>query len=285
MSTIAVTGASGQLGRLVVKRLKEKRAGSIIALARSPVKVADLGVTVREFDYDKPEIMDRALRGVDTLLFISASEIGKRLAQHMNVIAASKKAGVKWIVYTSLLHADRSPLSLAGEHFPTEEAIRASGIPFTILRNGWYTENYLGSLKGAIAAGTMIGSVGDGKVSAASRIDFAEAAVAVLTGSGHHGKYYELAGDHAFTLHELAAEVSKQGGKRVVYKSMSEADYAAALAGFGLPQPVAEAIASWDVGASKDALFDDSGTLSRLIGRPTTLLSAVVARAMETVAK
>ena len=282
--SIAVTGATGQLGRLVVSNLKGKvpAAGTdIIALARSAAKAVDLGVTVREADYTQPETLDRAFVGVDTLLLISSSEVGQRMAQHHNVIEAAKKAGVKRIVYTSLLHADTSPLSLANEHRATEAELKASGIAFTILRNGWYTENYTGSISGALAGGAFLGSAGDGKISSATRADYAEAAVAVLTGEGHEGKTYELAGDEAFTLRDLAAEVSRQTGKEISYKNLPEAEYAATLTGFGLPEPLAQAIAGWDVAASQGALFDDSHQLSTLIGRPTTPLREAVAEMLK----
>lgn len=282
---IAITGATGHLGRLVVNKLKANvPAENIVALVRTPAKAADLGVTVREADYNQPETLNQALAGIDTLLLISGSEVGQRVAQHHNVIQAAKKAGVQRIVYTSLLRANTSPLSLAAEHYATEEDLQASGIPFTSLRNGWYTENYTGSIPGALAGGALIGSAGDGKISFAPRADYAEAAVAVLTGAGHEGKIYELAGDQPYTLSDLAAEVSRQTGKTIPYQNLPESDYAAALASFGLPQAVAQSIAGWDVDAAQGALFDDGRQLSSLIGRPTTPLSTVVADALKSAA-
>ena len=279
--TIAITGATGQLGRLVVQRLKKRVAASeLLALVRSPERAADLGIAARKFDYSEPATLAPALDGVDTLLFISASEPGKRIAQHRNVIAAAKQAGVKRIVYTSLLHADRSPLDLATEHLPTEKEIEASGIPHTILRNGWYTENYAGSIPGAVAGGAFIGSAGEGRVSSASRADFADAAVAAVTDASHTGKTYELAGDQSWTLNDLAAEISRQTGKTIPYRNLSQADYAAALQSFGLPEGLTHAIAGWDVGASKGALLDDGRQLSKLIGRPTTPMSVTVREAL-----
>jgi NAD(P)H dehydrogenase (quinone) len=201
--------------------------------------------------------------------------------QHRNVIEAAGTAGVKWIVYTSILHADTSPISLAGEHLATEVMLKESGIPYTILRNGWYTENYTGSIPGALAAGAFIGSAGSGKISLAARVDFAEAAATVLTGKGQQGKIYELAGDKAYTLSDLAAEISRQTGKTIPYRNMPAAEYAAVLAGFGLPEAVAKAIAGWDIDASNGALFDDSRQLSALIGRPTTSLSDSVAESLK----
>ncbi|WP_339451049.1 SDR family oxidoreductase [Pseudomonas sp. JAI120] len=279
---IAVTGATGQLGRLVVEKLKQKvPASNLIALARSPEKASDLGVNVRAADYDNPKTLVAALNGVDTLLLISSSEIGKRLSQHRNVINAAKQAGVNRVVYTSLLHADTSSLSLAEEHRQTEAELKASGLAFTILRHGWYTENYTGFIAGALSAGEFIGSAGDGKIAAATREDFAQAAAVVLTRDDQEGKIYELAGDSAWTLSELAAEVSRQTGRNIPYKNLPESDYASALINFGLPEPLAQALAGYDVSASQGALFDDSHQLSTLIGRATTSLSAAVAIALK----
>jgi NAD(P)H dehydrogenase (quinone) len=279
---IGITGATGQLGRIVVSKLKEKvPANNIIALVRSTGKAADLGVEAREADYDQPETLETALNGIETLLLISSSEVGKRATQHQNVINAAKKAGVKRIVYTSLLHADTTSISLATEHLATEAALKESGIPYTVLRNGWYTENYAGSIPGAIAGGALLGSAGDGKISAASRNDYAEAAVVVLTSEGHQGKVYELAGDEAFTLTDLAADISQQSGKNIPYNNLPEGEYATILAGFGIPEGFAQVIAGWDVGISKGDLFDDSKQLSSLIGRSTTPVGEVVAEAVK----
>ena len=279
---IAVTGASGQLGRLVIERLRAKvQAGDIVALVRTPSKATDLGVEVREADYTRPGTLDKALAGIDTLLMISGSEVGQRLVQHRNVIEAAKKAGVRRVVYTSVLHAELSTLSLAPEHVETEALLKASGLSVTLLRNGWYTENYTASVGPAVANGAFIGSAGQGKIASAARADFADAAVAVLTTAGHEGKTYELAGDSAYTLAELAAEISRQTGKDIPYKDLPAADYAAALTGAGVPAPWPEALASFDVEAAKGALFDDGHVLSTLIGRPTTSLKDSVAAALK----
>jgi len=279
--TIAITGATGQLGRLVAAGLKTRiPAADLVALARTPAKAAGLGIAARAADYSDPAALRSALQGVDTLLLISSSEVGQRVAQHRNVIDAAQAAGVKRIVYTSLLRADTSPLSLAGEHVETERMLKACGVAYTILRNGWYTENYTGSIQGALAGGAFLGSAGEGRISSAARADYAEAAVAVLTGAGHENKTYELAGDAAYTLADLAAEVSRQAGRPIAYRNLPEAEYAGALAGFGLPPVLAAAIASWDTGASQGALFDAGRQLSRLIGRPTTPLGASVAEAL-----
>jgi NAD(P)H dehydrogenase (quinone) len=281
--TIAITGATGKLGRLIIDNLKARtQATSIIALARTPAKAADLGVQVRQADYSKPNTVERALAGVDTLLLVSSNEIGQRAVQHRNVIEAAKKAGVQWILYTSLLHAETSAIkSLADEHLVTEADLKASGVPFTILRNGWYTENYTASVPRAVAGGAFLGSAADAKISSAPRADYAEAAATVLTSEGHQGKVYELAGDQAYTLSDLAAEISRQSGKTIPYKNLSEAEYAAALVGFGLPAPAAEAYAAFDAGAAQGALFDDGHQLSKLIGHPTTPLAISVADALK----
>lgn len=280
--TIAVTGATGQLGRLIVEKLKSRTsADAIIALARAPEKAGDLGVAVRSSHYAKPETLVPALKGVDILMLVSSSEVGQRAVQHRNVIDAAKQAGVQRIVYTSLLNADESPLSLAEEHRQTETDLKASGIAHTVLRNGWYSENYTGSISGALAEGAFIGSASDGRISAAPRADFAEAAAVVLTSTGHDGKNYELAGDDAWTLAELAAEISLQTGRTIPYRNLPPFEYAIALAGYGLPESLAEAIAGWDVDASQGALFHQSRSLSGLIGRPTTPLSASVAEALQ----
>ena len=274
---IAITGATGQLGQLVIEQLLNTvPANQIVAIVRNPAKAEALsqqGITVRQGDYADESTMTSALRGIDKLLLISSSEVGQRATQHQNVINAAKAAGVKFIAYTSLLHADKSPLGLHVEHVATEKALAESGIPYALLRNGWYTENYLASAPPALEHGVFIGAAGEGKIASATRTDYAAAAARVISGDGHAGNVYELAGDHAWTLSELAAELSKQSGKNVTYQNMSEADFAAALKGVGLPAGLADMLADSDVGASKGGLFDDSHTLSKLIGRPTTPLS------------
>ena len=277
-----VTGATGQLGRIVIEKLKERiSSDSIVALVRSPQKAADMGVEVREFDYNKKDNLANALKGIDRLLLISANEIGERARQHKNIIEAAKRAGVKWIVYTSILRADTSTLSLAGEHFATETALKESGIHYTILRNSWYTENYTGSVKGAVAGSAFLGSAGNGKIASAVRADFAEAAVVVITGQNHEDKVYELAGDEAYTLADLAAEISRQTGKNIPYRNLTENEYADILKSFGLPEGIAHAIAGWDISASKGDLFDNTHQLSKLIGKPTTPLAKAVEDALK----
>ncbi|ELY4675997.1 SDR family oxidoreductase [Cronobacter turicensis] len=273
---IAITGATGHLGlRVIDTLLNTVAAQEIVAIVRNPAKAATLsakGVQVRAADYGDVAALTAALAGVEKLLLISSSEVGQRAPQHRNVIDAAKTAGVKLIAYTSLLHADRSPLGLAEEHVATEKMLADAGIPYVLLRNGWYTENYLASVPPALEHGVFIGSAGDGKIASASRQDYAEAAAKVLTLDNQAGRVYELAGDNAWTLRDLTALLSKETGKTVAYQNLSEADFAAALAGAGLPEGFAKLLADSDIGASKGGLFDDSRQLSALIGRPTTSL-------------
>ncbi len=278
---IALTGATGQLGHYVLQDLLNTvPASQIVAIVRNPAKAQALsqqGVVVRQADYSDEAALTAALQGVDKLLLISSSEVGQRAVQHRNVINAAKAAGVKFIAYTSLLHADTSPLGLAAEHIETEQMLADSGIAYALLRNGWYTENYLASAPPAAPINTPCSSAGgEGKIASATRADYATAAARVITSEGHEGKIYELAGDNAWTLSDLAAELSKQSGKNVVYQNLSEADFAAALKSVGLPAGLADMLADSDVGASKGGLFDDSRTLSTLIGRPTTSLAESV---------
>ncbi len=235
---------------------------------------------MRAADYGDPVALAAALACVDILLLISSSEVGARVAHHRNVIAAAKAAGVGRIAYTSILHADASPIGLADDHRATEADLRASGVAFTLLRNGWYVENYTAAIPGALAGGALIGAAGDARISAAPRADYAEAAAVVLAGDGHAERTYELAADQAFTLADLAAEIARQVGRAIPYRNLSEADYAAALAGFGLPDPAARAYARYDTDAAAGALLDEGRALSALIGRPTTPLAASVAAAL-----
>ena len=273
---IVVTGANGQLGQLVIQSLlRSVPASQIVAAVRQPAKagaLAALGVQVREADYNRPDTLDAAFAGADKVLLISSSEVGQRLPQHQNVIDAAVRAGVKLLAYTSLLKADTSPLGLAAEHLATERALKASGLPH-VLRNGWYTENYLASVPAALAHGALIGSAGEGRIASAARADYADAAAAVLTQADQAGKVYELAGDSAYTLAELAAELSQATGKTIPYVNLPEADFKGALLQAGLPAPIAELLANSDAGAAQGGLYDGSGQLGRLIGRPTAALA------------
>lgn len=281
---IVVTGASGQLGRLVIHSLlKRIPASQIVAAVRNPASVADLaqlGVQVRQADYTQPASLSTAFAGAKKLLLISSNEVGQRVAQHAAVITAAKQAGVALLAYTSLLHADSSPLGLAAEHQQTEQLIRDSGLAHVILRNGWYTENYLAAIPAALAHGVLLGCAGEGRIASAARADYAEAAAVVLTTTQPANVIYELAGDEAYTLAQLAAEVSKVSGKSVVYQDLPEADYRAALLNAGLPEGLASLLADSDRGASQDWLFDDSHQLGTLIARPTTAWRSLVAEAV-----
>jgi NAD(P)H dehydrogenase (quinone) len=273
---ILVTGASGQLGRLVINSLLEKTdAEQIIAAVRNPDSVKDLakkGIQVRQADYNQPDTLLAALQGVEKVLLISSSEVGQRTAQHKNVIDAAKTTGVSLIAYTSILNATTSPLMLAQEHVATEASLAESGIPHVLLRNSWYSENYTMGLPVALEHGAVLGCAVDGKLSTAARADYAEAAAVVLTSDNQAGKVYELAGDTAFTLSEYAAAISEATGKTVVYQDLSKSEYTNMLIGAGLPEGLAAILADSEVGASKGGLYSDSKDLSTLIGRPTTAI-------------
>ena len=275
--TIAITGATGQLGRLAIASLRAKGI-SPIALARDPAKAADLGVETRAFDYKAVD--PAALKGVQTLVLISSNDFDDRAGQHQAVIDAAKAAGVGHVIYTSILKGDQNPMILAQDHIATEAALQASGLGHTVLRNGWYTENYTGSLGAALAHGAMAGSAGEGRVATAARADYAEAIAAVAVNPDHQGKVHELAGDAAYSMAEMAAEVSRQTGKAIGYANLPQADYAQMLIGFGLPEGFAHVLADSDASAAQGALYDNSGTLSRLIGRPTTPMAATVKAAL-----
>jgi len=281
---IVITGATGQLGRLVIENLlRSVPASDITAAVRNPAKAADLaarGVQVRKADYTQPDTLDAAFARADKLLLISSSEVGQRATQHRAAIDAAVRSGVKLLAYTSILHADSSPLGLASEHKETEVMLKASGLPHVLLRNGWYTENHMGFVPAALAHGVLMGSAGEGRISSAARVDYAAAAAAVMTSEGQAGRVYELAGDASYSLTELAAEIARQSGKPVTYKNLSEADYASALLGFGLPAPIANMLADSDVGASQGGLFDGGFQLSALIGRPTTPMTATLAASL-----
>lgn len=278
----AITGASGQLGRKVVKSLlKHVPASEIVALARDPSRIADLGVQGRAADYMVPSSLDDAFKGIRTLLLISTNSMETRKQEHANVIAAARKAGVKRFVYTSLLHADQWTHWFAGDHTQTEAWLRESGLNFTVLRNGWYWENHTVSIAPSLPHGGMIGSAGDALISWASRQDFADAAAVVMTTAGHEGVTYELAGDKGYRLADLAGEVARQLGKPFAYHNLSEAQHAGVLEQAGLPKPFAEMMAQVEAqGVATGVLHEDNGVLGKLIGRPTASLSEAVAEAL-----
>ncbi|MEV5430554.1 SDR family oxidoreductase [Streptomyces sp. NPDC052701] len=281
---IIVTGATGQLGRLVVQELLTRvPADQIVAAVRTPDKAADLaeqGVQVREADYDRPETLKAAFEGAEKILLISGSEVGRRIPQHQAVIDAAKDAGAGLLAYTSVLHADTSTLPVAPEHQATEEAIRASGLTYSLLRNGWYNENYIPAAQQGAANGVIIGSARDGRISSASRADYAAAAAVVLTGDGHDNTVYELSGDTAFTMDDVAADITAVTGTQVTYQDLPAEAHTRALAEAGLPEPVVEMLVAIDAGTAEGQLAGTTGDLSRLIGRPTTALRATLTAAL-----
>ncbi|TQM30114.1 SDR family oxidoreductase [Nocardia bhagyanarayanae] len=282
--TVAVAGASGQLGRLVVEELL--RAGvSPVAIVRDPGKVADLadrGVDVREAEYGDAVALDRALAGVDRLLLISGNEFGQRIAQHTNVVRAAERAGVQLLAYTSIPRANENPLILAQEHRGTEAVLTESAVPHVLLRNSWYWENYLGGLAHAVESGVLHGAAGAGRVAGASRADYAAAAAHVLTTDGHAGRVYELGGDERLTYDGLAQAISEAAGKPVRYENLTEADYAAVLEQAGLPAQYAKALADADTGIAAGILDVDSGDLQKLLDRPATPAVEVFRAALRT---
>ncbi|RKH06349.1 SDR family oxidoreductase [Corallococcus carmarthensis] len=273
---IIVTGATGRLGRFVIEGLLKKVAANQVAVAvRNPDKATDWasrGVQVRKADYSHPETWDGVFSKGDTVLFISSSEVGQRRKQHQAVVDAARKAEVKLVAYTSILHADTSRVVLAPEHLDTEKALRASGLPFVFLRHGWYLENYTEAAKRTLEQGVLRGCARDGRVAPATRQDYADAAIAVVTGTGHENQVYELAGDTAFTLAEYAAELSRQSARTVPYQDLLPAEFSTALQQAGLPKGYADVLANADEGIARGDLNDTGRALSRLIGRPTTTL-------------
>jgi NAD(P)H dehydrogenase (quinone) len=285
--SLVITGATGHLGRLVIEHLLGQGvpAQEIVAAGRATTKIKDLadrGVTVRAIDYDDPATLRDAFHHGDKVLLISGSELGQRTRQHRNAIDAARQAGVTLLAYTSIANAGTATMRLADEHQATEAALRASGIPFALLRNSWYLENYTAQLPTIVQHGAVVGSAGDGRVSAATRADYAAAAAAVLTTSGDPGpgRVYELGGDQAFTLAELAAEISAQTGRDISYHDLPAEQYAQVLTGAGLPEAVAAIVADSDRGLARGELFVDSPDMRQLIGRPTTTLRQALATAL-----
>jgi NAD(P)H dehydrogenase (quinone) len=277
--TIVVTGATGHLGRLAIGSLLAKGvpAADIVGVGRQIEKIDDLGITARRATYDDVDALRHAFAGADRLLFISASEVGKRIAQHANIVTAAVEAGVGLVAYTSIPKADTSDMILAREHLATERLLADSGLPHVLLRNGWYIENY--NVQQALAHG-LFGAAGDGRISAATRADLAEAAASVLVSAeGHAGRVYELGGE-PFTLTELAAEISRQSGRPVTYTDLTPEKYAELLVGAGVPAPFAEVLADSDRAAAAGALDVPRTDLETLLGRPVTPLSTAVRAAL-----
>lgn len=282
--SIVVTGATGNLGRHVVEQLLEKvPADQVTAVVRTPEKAADLaarGVRIAVADYNAPETFDGLFAAGDKVLLISGSEVGgARVAQHRTVIEAAKTAGVALLAYTSA--PGSLTAALADDHRATEEALLASGVPYVLLRNGWYHENYTENLAPVLEHGAVTHAAGDGRVSSAARADYAAAAVAVLTGEGHENTTYELGGDVAWSFGEYAAELSRQTGREIAENPVSAETLTGILAGAGVPEPFAAILAGVDTSIAKGELVIGSGDLSRLAGRPTTPLADAIAAALK----
>ena len=281
---IAITGATGQLGSIVIEKLLlQTEANNIVALVRNSAKATHLtaqNIEVREFDYDRPETLVPALSGIDKLLLISANEVGRRTPQHKAVIDAAKVAGVPYLAYTSLLRADTSPLGLAQEHRETEKLIQDSGLRYTFLRNNWYSENYLAGVAHTIEIGTLFGAAQDGRISSASRIDYAEAAAKVLTSTGHDNQTYELAGSQSFSLSELATLIGQAASKTINYQNLSAEEYTQGLTQVGLPAGLVEVIVDADIQTIQGAMYSDSQDLEQLIGRKTTNIQDAIKAAL-----
>lgn len=280
--TLLITGATGQFGRLVVESLLERNvpAGNIVAAGRNAGKLAELGelgVQTRTLDYSDPASLREAMSGVDKVLLVSGNVPGpQRVVQHLNVIEAAKDAGVELLAYTSITQADTSTMALAADHQATERSLRDSGVPFTMLRNGWYLENYTDQLGGYLQFGSVFGSAGEGRLSAATRADLAEAAAAILLADGQAGTVHELGGDEAMSLEDLAREVSAATGHNVTYQDLPEEDFARLLVGAGVPEPFAQILADSDRGIARDELLVEGNELAQTLGRPTTSLGEAV---------
>ncbi|MDV6288753.1 NAD(P)H-binding protein [Streptomyces sp. UP1A-1] len=281
--SIVVTGATGHLGRHVVRQLLEKVAADrVTAVVRDRDRAADLaalGVRIAVADYNAPESFDGVFAPGDRVLLISGNEFDKgRVRQHTVVIDAAKKAGAALLAYTSA--PSSLTAALADDHRATEEVLVGSGVPYVLLRNGWYHENYTEQLAPVLEHGAVVQAAGDGRVSSASRADYAAAAVAVLTGEGHENKAYELGGDEAWSFAEYAAELSWQTGEEIVYTPVSTEAYTGILTGAGVPGPLADVFAGVDAAIEKGELVVTTGDLARLAGRPTTPLAEAVAAAL-----
>ncbi|MEU9194295.1 SDR family oxidoreductase [Streptomyces hundungensis] len=282
--SIVVTGATGSLGRLVVEELLARvPASEIVALVRDKEKAAGLaarGVELRIADYSEPATLPGAFRAGDRVVLISGSEVGQRVPQHTAVIEAAKAAGVAQLAYTSVLGGPDADFALADEHRETERIVLESGLPYTFLRNGWYTENYTANLAPVLAHGAVLSNAGEGRVASAARADYAAAAAEVLTGEGHLGRAYELSGDVAWSFAQYAAEVAAASGKPIAYRPLSPEAHLAVLTDAGVPAPLAKILVDVDLAIARGRLAGTSGDLSRLIGRPTTPLSLSVREAV-----
>ncbi|MEV4679285.1 SDR family oxidoreductase [Streptomyces kurssanovii] len=281
---IVVTGATGALGRLVVEELLATvPADRVAAVVRDKEKAADLadrGVELRIADYDEPATLEGAFRPGDRVLLVSGSEVGRRVPQHTAVIEAAKAAGVAQLAYTGVLGGPEADFDLAAEHRTTEQLILDSGVPYTFLRNGWYTENYTAALSPVLEHGAVVGSAGDGRIASATRADYAAAAAAVLTGDGHLGRAYELSGDTAWSLAEYAAELSRQTGRTITYNEVPAETHLSILTGAGVPEQFARILVDVDAAIARGRLARTTGDLARLAGRPTTPLAETISAAL-----
>lgn len=283
--SILVTGATGHLGRLVVDELLDRgvAGGDIIATGRAVDTIgqlADRGIEVRRADFADADSLTSAFAGVETLLLVSTTTVGERAANHRRAIDAANAAGVSRIVYTSAINADSASMRLAEEHRETERYLTATGDGHTILRNGWYVENYTDQLPMMRKFGAVMGAAKDGRVSAASRADYAAAAAVALLGDAHGGRVYDLGGDEAFTLTELAAALSQVTGDKIVYSDLQVDQFAGALREAGLPADLADVLADADAGLARGELYTTSTDLRDLIGRPTTSIGDAAAAAL-----
>lgn len=242
--------------------------------------LAARGVELRIADYDRPESLAGAFRSGDRVLLISGSEVGKRVAQHTAVVDAAKAAGVAQLAYTGVLGGPDADFTLADEHKATERLILDSGLPYTFLRNGWYTENYTANLAPVLEHRAVLANAGEGRVASASRADYAAAAAAVLTGDGHLNTAYELSGDTAWSLAEYAALLSELTGEEIAYKNVPAAAHQAVLVAAGLPEGFAAILVDVDEAIGRGRLAGTSGDLARLMGRPTTPLAETVRAAL-----
>ncbi|MFJ1745784.1 SDR family oxidoreductase [Streptomyces sp. NPDC088116] len=284
--SIVVTGATGHLGRLVIESLLATGvpADGIAAVVRNEEKASALAarsVELRVADYDRPETLATAFRAGDRVLLVSANEVGRRVPQHTAVIDAAKTAGVAQLAYTGILGGPEADFQLAAEHKVTEQLILDSGLPYTFLRNGWYTENYTENLGPVLEHGAVVANAGEGLVASASRADYAAAAAAVVTGEGHLNTAYELSGDTAWSFGAYAAELSRQTGRTIAYNDVTPEARLEILTGAGLPAPLAEVFVDVDNAIGRGLLARTTGDLARLIGRPTTPLADSVAEALK----
>lgn len=280
-----ITGATGQLGRLVLDRLLAAvPAAEVAAVVRNPAKAEDLaarGVNVRVASYDDPIALMDVFEQDDKVLLISGSEVGHRIAQHRAVVHAARAARVAHFAYTGALGGPLADFRLADEHRATEAAILESGLVYTMLRNGWYHENYTARLPRILASGTIVTNAGMGRVGTAARADYAEAAAAVLTGEGHENKAYELNGDTAWSFPEFAAMVSERSGREVTAVDVPAEEHVKIMVEAGVPVSVAEAMADVDEAIRRGLLAGRGEDLAQLIGRPTVPMAVAVAEAVE----